>query len=132
MAKPDRLDAELRKKHAQLVRMKELKRNYAMFFYRPYPRQVEFHTAGARYRERLLMAANQSGKTYSAGNETSFHVTGLYPDGWEGKKFSTANRGWVASVTAELTRDGAQRVLLGPVGQWGTGCIPKELIVDIK
>jgi hypothetical protein len=33
----------------------------ALEYYRPYPRQREFHTAGAIHRERLLMAANQSG-----------------------------------------------------------------------
>jgi hypothetical protein len=31
--------------------------------YRPYPRQAEFHAAGAAHRERLFMAGNQLGKT---------------------------------------------------------------------
>lgn len=118
--------------HARLRRLKELRKNYSLFFYKPYAKQRDFHAAGATYRERLLMAGNQLGKTYSAGNEVAYHVTGLYPEWWAGHRCKKANRGWVASVTSELTRDGAQRVLLGPVGQWGSGCIPKELIVEIK
>jgi phage terminase large subunit-like protein len=119
-------------RYAKLKRLEELRRNYALFFYKPYAKQREFHTWGALRRERLLMAGNRLGKTYSAGMEVASHVTGLYPDWWDGKRFTRHNRGWVGSVTAELTRDGAQRILLGPVGQWGTGCIPKELIVEIK
>lgn len=118
--------------YAKLRRLKELKRECALFFYKPYPRQQEFHAAGATFRERLLMAGNQLGKTYSAGNEVAFHTTGAYPDWWHGRRFASSNRGWVASVTSELTRDGAQRVLLGPIGQWGTGCIPKDCILEIK
>src|SRR5262245_32936214 len=34
--------------------------------YRPYPKQSQFHEAGATHRERLLMAANQSGKRLPA------------------------------------------------------------------
>jgi hypothetical protein len=30
-------------------------------YYRPYPKQEKFHSAGAAFRERLLMAVNQSG-----------------------------------------------------------------------
>lgn len=118
--------------HTRLRRLKELRKNYAIFFYKPYTKQREFHAAGRAHRERLLMAGNQLGKTYSAGMEVSYHATGLYPEWWEGHRCDKANRGWVASVTSELTRDGAQRILLGPVGQWGSGTIPKELIVDIK
>lgn len=120
------------KQYANLKRLKELRKECAIFFYKPYKKQTEFHTAGLKFRERLLIAANQTGKTFAAGNEVAYHVTGLYPDDWKGWKTNHAPRGWVGSVTSELTRDGAQRILLGPIGQWGSGAIPKELIVDIK
>src|SRR5262245_44345715 len=55
--------------------------------YQPYPKQAEFHEAGAKYRERLLMAGNQVGKTWAAAMETSMHVTGIYPDWWKGFRF---------------------------------------------
>jgi hypothetical protein len=35
--------------------------------YSPYPKQALFHEAGARFRQRLLRAGNQQGKTTAAG-----------------------------------------------------------------
>jgi phage terminase large subunit-like protein len=37
---------------------------------------------------------------------------------------------WASGVTGETTRDNAQRVLIGPVGEVGTGSIPLRCIVD--
>src|SRR5262249_9441 len=60
------------------------------------------------------------------------HLTGQYPDWWTGYRFAKAPR-WIAgSETAELTRKGIQRVLLGPPedeAQWGTGTIPKACLM---
>lgn len=101
--------------------------------YRPYTRQREFHRVGATHRERLLMAGNQLGKTWCGAAETAMHLTGLYPDWWEGRRFNRACRAWAGSKTSEVTRDGVQRVLVGePKDEtsWGTGLIPKAQIVD--
>lgn len=40
--------------------------------------------------------------------------------------------GWAASETSQGTRDTVQRILMGQVGAWGTGAIPKDAIVEIK
>ena len=119
-------------RYSKLKRLDELRKNYAMFFYKPYPKQRDFHEMGATKRERLLMAGNRLGKTFAAGNEVTYHATGLYPDWWKGRKFTKTTRGWVGSINAGLTKEGAQAILLGSVGHWGSGCIPKELIVEIK
>ena len=100
--------------------------------YTPYDKQLEFHIAGADYPERLLMAGNQLGKTYSAAMEVAMHVTGIYPDWWEGRKFKRAVNAWCAGVTSESTRDNPQRLLLGVRREFGTGSIPAENIVDIQ
>lgn len=101
--------------------------------YRPYPKQMQFHAAGAKYRERLLMAANQVGKTWGGGFELAMHLTGRYPDNWPGLRFKRPTR-WIAgSETAELTKKGIQRVMLGAPemrDQWGTGTIPKECLIN--
>jgi phage terminase large subunit-like protein len=94
--------------------------------YRPYPKQREFHDAGASHRQRLLMAANQVGKTWAAGFELAMHATGVYPDWWCGRRWDRPIVGWAAGVTGESTRDNPQRILLGRPGQWGTGAIPKQ------
>jgi phage terminase large subunit-like protein len=98
--------------------------------YRPYAKQQAFHDAGATFRERLLMAGNQTGKTWSAGAEAAFHLTGEYPPGWKGRRFERPTVGWAAGVTNELTRDAAQRVLCGRAESIGTGMIPKARIKD--
>ena len=103
----------------------------ALYRYQPYPKQREFHAAGAHFRERLLMAGNQIGKTLAAGMEYAMHATGYYPDGWEGKVYERPIVGWAAGITGESTRDNVQRILLGRPGSFGTGAIPKDSILDI-
>ena len=100
-------------------------------YYKPYPRQREFHDAGAGYRERLFIAANQVGKTIAGGFEAAMHATGRYPDWWAGRVFNKETYAWVGSPTGETLRDNPQRILLGRAGQHGTGSIPKDAIEDI-
>jgi Terminase large subunit, T4likevirus-type, N-terminal len=64
----------------------------ALAYYRPYAKQREFHAAGARARERLLMAGNQLGKTIAGGFEAAMHATGRYPGWWQGKKMTSLIR----------------------------------------
>lgn len=115
-----------------LRRLTELQNNYGLYFYDPYAKQREFHALGRTKKERLFMAGNKLGKTFCGGFEVAFHTTGIYPDWWQGRRFPRSNRWWAGSVTGELTRDGQQRVLLGNLGKWGTGAIPKDCIIDIK
>lgn len=106
------------------------KANNKLRDYRPYSKQAEFHANGALFRERLLMAGNQLGKTWSAGFETAMHLTGRYPDNWQGRVFDKAVAGWAAGVTSEVTRDSVQRVLCGRINAIGTGAIPKDAIKE--
>lgn len=101
--------------------------------YQPYAKQREFHAAGAAYSERLFMAGNQLGKTTSGGAEWAFHLTGRYPDWWQGATFDKPVLLWAGSVTGEATRDNPQRILMGPpsvLEAWGTGMIPADAIKD--
>lgn len=68
--------------------------------------------------------------TQSAGFEVAYHLTGLYPDWWEGRRFARSTNWWVACTNNETTRDNPQRMLLGPNGKWGTGTIPRSCIAD--
>lgn len=98
-------------------------------FYRPYLKQQMFHKDGNTYRERLLRAGNQMGKTMSAAAETAIHATGRYPTWWEGRVFKTAPVIWCGGVTGEVVRDTIQRLLIGDEANPG-GFIPKEDIVE--
>ncbi len=86
-----------------------------------YPKHMEFFRAGATYRERCAMAANRVGKTEGMGGyETALHLTGRYPDWWEGRRFDRPVRFWAAGKTNETTRDIVQNKLFGPVVGSGT------------
>lgn len=101
--------------------------------YRPYPKQRQFHDAGAALRERLFMASNQTGKTWGGAFEAAMHMTGRYPAWWDGYRFDRPTRGMAGSESVELTKKGVQRLLLGnpeTPEQWGTGSIPRDCIVN--
>lgn len=99
-----------------------------VFLYQPYPWQKEFHHAKAS--ERMLMAANQVGKTSSAAAEVVYHLIGRYPDWWQGHRFDHPVIVWTGSPTNETSRDIVQAELLGEMGEnFGTGLIPKRYIV---
>ena len=102
-----------------------------LHYYRPYKRQKEFHDAGASYRERLLCAANQVGKTFAAAMELAAHASGQYPSWWQGYRFDRAIRAWAAGETTEVVRATIQLLLLGEPGQHGSGCIPKSALVEV-
>jgi phage terminase large subunit-like protein len=98
--------------------------------YKPYPWQIAFHAAGKDNPERMLMAANRVGKTISAGCEISYHLTGEYPDWWEGRRFLKPTLVWTGSPTNETSRDIVQAELLGGMGEkLGTGWVPRAKLV---
>jgi len=106
--------------------LEEIERFNKLQYYRPYPKQLEFHRLGKKRRERMLMAANQVGKTWCAGAEVAFHTTGIYPADWPGFKFSEPSPWWACGVTGEAIRGTVQRVLFGRGRDIGTGMVPAE------
>lgn len=100
-----------------------------------YTKHLEFFKAGNKYRERCFMAGNRVGKTIAGTYETTCHLTGNYPDWWEGRRFNGPVKAWCAGKTNETTRDIIQVELLGNIsfsGQRklvdGTGLIPHKLL----
>ena len=98
-----------------------------------YPKHMEVFRAGAAHRERCFLAANRCGKTVAGATEVSFHLTGRYPEWWEGRRFDRPIDAWAAGDTNETTRDIIQKQLLGSIdyssGQRafdGVGTIPWE------
>jgi len=81
--------------------------------------------------QKLAMCANRIGKTFTGASETSFHLTGLYPDWWEGLRFAEPINAWAAGVSNESTRDILQNELLGPpddITMRGAGAIPRHCL----
>ena len=67
-------------------------------YFRPFEHQKQFFKTTTD--RRGILAANRIGKTVSTCYETAYHLTGLYPDWWEGKRFDkpitamVAGEGW--------------------------------------
>ncbi len=101
--------------------------------YKPYEYQQKFHSVGHSAAQRILMAANRVGKTFCGAAETSYHMTGVYPDWWKGHKFDHPVRVWAAGESNDTTRDIIQKELFGnpqDPTKLGQGALPKSLIVS--
>lgn len=104
-----------------------------------YAKHLRFFRGGVEHRERLFMAANRVGKTEGVGGyETTLHLTGEYPDWWDGRRFDSPVEWWAGGKTNETTRDIVQAKLFGrvegsgPTKRFsGTGLIPGDNIGDV-
>ena len=95
-----------------------------------YVKHMAFFKAGAQFRERLFRAANRVGKTEAGAYEVTLHLTGEYPEWWDGKRFTKPVNALVAGETGTLVRDSIQEKLLGSPADWGSGLIPREYILE--
>ena len=133
-------DANDVRRHAKkLYTEAEYRRRYRRIdFYKPNPKQLEFHNTVAR--EIMLRAGNQLGKTTAGAAQLTFDALGLYFDWYQGRQYLTPPKierpfdflAWTASTTSVTTRDGVQTKLLGDVRQrdgLGSGLIPLDNIV---
>jgi phage terminase large subunit-like protein len=97
-----------------------------------YQKHLEFFRAGQTERERAFIAANRIGKSTTAGGyETALHLTGIYPDWWEGRRFDHPVRWWAAGDTGETVREIIQPILFGPMSAVGTGIVRGRTIERI-
>ena len=96
----------------------------------PYWWQKAFFDAGAWAKQRLLIAANGTGKSVTVCAELAMHVSGRYPPWWKGVRFDYGGwECWVGSIDNDMQKRGPQRALLGrDLEQLGTGLIPKDVI----
>ena len=127
-------DAQELAKKLEIVQELERRKAYEKISnYDPLPYQDQFHETGRKNNQRLLMAANRIGKSYCGAAEMAFHLTGLYPKWWTGKRYDKCITAWACGVSNETTRDIVQNELCGTPEDseaWGTGMIPKDLIVS--
>ena len=110
----------------------ERKRFNKLDSFNPYPWQKEFINASKTNKQLLAMTGNRCGKTFTGAFIMAVHLTGLYPDWWEGHRFTGPITAWAAGISTTTTRDILQAELLGdPLDpdKFGTGAIPKECIV---
>lgn len=118
---------------AQLMELLAKHRRYnKLDFFEPYPKQTEFFALGISKTERMLFAGNQLGKSYCGAAETAFHLTGLYPADWPGRKWLRPVKLWAAGESTTVVRDVSQTMLFGEPGDeesFGSGFVPRHCIV---
>lgn len=102
-------------------------------YFRPFEHQMRFFATGNSER-RGILAANRIGKTVSTCFETACHLTGKYPEWWNGYRFDkpitcmVAGEGW-SQVALVLQQEliGTQDIKIRE--NIGTGAIPRDCIV---
>src|SRR5499427_8040240 len=123
------------RRHAKkmLTNVEYLRKYRRLGFYKPHPKQLEFHNLMAV--EKCLRAGNQLGKSHAGAAQMAMDAIGFYPSWYEGHRFDKPAKierpyeflGWAACTTSLTTRDGVQTKLLGDIRQsdgLGTGLLP--------
>src|SRR5688572_8405849 len=108
----------LQQAHEILQTIERRRQIFRLEYYKPYEFQKKFHNAVGYLTtlpavQKMLMAANQVGKTLSAAMETAMHTTGKYPDWWQGHRFNGPVLFVVGGKTNETVRDICQKELFG-------------------
>lgn len=117
--KPADIESMPRHKKIELIQLIEEQQrrteaaNDKLADFSAYPWQRKFWAAGATNYQRLLMAANQVGKSDCGAVETAYHLTGLYPDDWPGVKFAKPPLVWAFGLSSETIKSNGQFKLFG-------------------
>lgn len=115
----------------EIARRRELNR-FSDMYHSFYAWQLDFIRSTADYTETALIAANRVGKTYTGTWLDACHLTGDYPEGFEGHKFKHAPLCWCLGVTGDKARDLLQQPLFGNLvdGKFTGGLVPADKIID--
>lgn len=113
---------------------REKEKQWLNDYARLYPWQRKFNAATAEHYSCMLMAANQVGKSRTGCLIDAAHLTGDYPDDWNGHKFDGPIVAWLLGYSGEKTRDLLQKKLFGDFrnGKFEGGYIKPSDILDYK
>ena len=128
----DALDAQLSGDNTEETHAEQSKKIHD-WFNTLYPWQdVEFIGATEKFSEVCLCAANQVGKTRTGTGVDACHALGIYPDEWEGHRFTHPPLIWILGYSGEKTRDLLQTKIFGLhiENQFQGGLILPENIID--
>jgi len=126
-------DATERRLVEALRELTERQKFWKINQFEPYPWQTKFINASKDNVQLLAMTGNRCGKTHTGGFIMACHLTGMYPEWWEGLRFDKPINAWAAGISTETTRDILQSELMGSwqrPEEFGAGAIPKELIIN--
>jgi len=129
---PEALAFRVRRAREIIEELKTRRQRSKFKYWNPWPKQRQ--VMNLKSKVIVFMGGNRAGKSVSGAYWTTCHLTGLYPDWWEGVRYSTPVDWWCVGETVQTTRDVLQKELLGDIrkGSIGEGMIPAELIVDYR
>ncbi len=90
----------------------------------PNKRQWDFINSESH--ETLFSGLNQAGKSTALCIKAAYHLTGLYPENYTGKRFDKPINAAIGGETAQSTRDLLCERLLGEVDDRGSGYLPAD------
>ena len=91
-----------------------------------YQKHLDFFAGGAKYKQRLYSASNRCGKTTTGAFEVVCHMLNEYPHWWQGYRFTKPINVWCVGQSSETVQKILQTTLLGEVGEFGTGMVPRN------
>ena len=99
-----------------------------------YKKHIAVINATAKYNQVCMIGGNRTGKTELLAHMFSAHLTGDYPEYWEGKKFDCPINAAIYAVNNRQLREGVGKALIGGVDEsvLGTGQIPKDRIIKVE
>ena len=102
-------------------------------WFRPFPYQIKFFETGTQFSRRGMIAANRSGKTVASAFEVAYHLTGMYPDWWKGKRWDKPIIAMATGESWEQVAKTLQSKILGcddikQAYKLGSGSVPREKI----
>ena len=123
---------ELLKRKAELQKYKAS--DLELFHNHRYPWQNELLELTNNHQVVATIAANRVGKSFSIMATVATHLTGNYPDNWNGRKFDKPVDVYVAGVDSNHNRNVLQSYLLGTNNRFledqiGTGMIARDTLV---
>ena len=101
---------------------------YRREFYR---KHVEFMNASLYHSQLAFIAANRTGKTQTGACLMTYHLSGVYPDWYQGKRYLNPIDAWAVGKSTQSTKEILQEKLLGDINDLGSGTIPKDLIIKV-
>jgi phage terminase large subunit-like protein len=111
----------------QAIERQNLQEHLYFNSYKPNEKQLAFHATGLVAKERAFFAGNRCGKTLCTSAEWCMHLTGNYPEWWNGYRYDRHINIWVAGVTNAETAQSLKTYYIGDVGK--EGFIHSSLIV---
>lgn len=118
---------ELLECFSQAISEQEVEDHLFFKSYKPNEKQLAFHATGLVAKERAFFAGNRCGKTLCTSAEWCMHLTGNYPEWWNGYRYDRPINVWVAGVTNAETAQSLKTYYIGDVGK--EGFIHSSLIV---